>query len=103
MQRIYWAYKGEWFDSPIVGECSQCGARAIVALAGGILAEQTDGTTHVCHPLAGGCNHGFALGGLDWLDLSSQRVDEQPDREQPAADERDRPDVRPRARRRARR
>ena len=39
--------------------CQFCGKRAIIELPPALRAEQTDGTTHVCHPLAGGCNHGF--------------------------------------------
>lgn len=40
--------------------CQFCKALAIVLLPAAMLAKQTDGTTHVCHPSAGGCNHGFA-------------------------------------------
>lgn len=41
--------------------CSMCGAvGAIVALPPPLLEVQPDGTTHVCHPGFGGCNHGFA-------------------------------------------
>lgn len=58
---MFWGYKGEWYTSLILEPpCSKCGERAIIKLEGKLLAEQTDGTTHVCHPLAGGCNHGFS-------------------------------------------
>ena len=40
--------------------CSMCGKVAVVDLAPHFLAKQTDGTTHVCHPVLGGCNHGFS-------------------------------------------
>ena len=60
MTKIYWAYKGDRYASPVLATpCAVCGKSAIVKLEGIVLAEQTDGTTHVCHPLAGGCNHGF--------------------------------------------
>lgn len=43
-------------------DCPLCKAKAsVVALDKETLAQQTDGTTHVCHPLLGGCNHGFAV------------------------------------------
>ncbi len=42
------------------GACPMCGAHAIVPLTPRLLAIQPDGTTHVCHPGFGGCNHGFA-------------------------------------------
>lgn len=43
--------------------CVFCGRFAVVKLPPALRAIQTDGTTHVCHPSAGGCNHGFADGG----------------------------------------
>lgn len=49
----------EMFDPPI-GHCPLCGHLAICELPPVLLAKQTDGTTLVCHPLHGGCNHGFA-------------------------------------------
>jgi hypothetical protein len=59
---IRWAYKGRAYRSLVCDEpCPECGAHALIALAGPILAEQYDGTTHVCHPSAGGCNQGFAV------------------------------------------
>ncbi len=39
--------------------CQFCLAVAIVDLAPHILARQPDETTHVCHPVFGGCNRGF--------------------------------------------
>lgn len=57
----------KWFYGTTVYEtdatqaklCSLCQQRAVVPLPDPVRAEQTDGTTHVCHPLLGGCNHGF--------------------------------------------
>jgi hypothetical protein len=44
-----------------VGErCQRCGRAAVLALPADLRALQPDGTTHVCHPGLGGCNHGFA-------------------------------------------
>lgn len=45
---------------PLPEHCQLCGADAVVPLPPELLAQQTDGTTHVCHPGMGGCNHGFA-------------------------------------------
>jgi len=39
--------------------CQMCGALAMTELPADLAAQQPDGTTHVCHPLLGGCNHGF--------------------------------------------
>ena len=39
--------------------CPMCEAHAIVALTPEQRLAQPDDTTHVCHPLLGGCNHGF--------------------------------------------
>lgn len=39
--------------------CPRCGVRAIVELTPAQRLAQPDDTTHVCHPLLGGCNHGF--------------------------------------------
>ncbi len=41
--------------------CPMCFQHAVTELPPPELAKQTDGTTHVCMPLFGGCNHGFAL------------------------------------------
>ena len=54
-----WLYRGRVHASRVVGACPMCGAAAVVRLPAIIRAEQPDSTTHVCHPLAGGCNHGF--------------------------------------------
>jgi hypothetical protein len=50
----------ELFSQPI-GYCPDCGVLAITPLTPSLLAKQPDGTTHVCHPSYGGCNHGFRL------------------------------------------
>lgn len=61
-QTIRWGYKGaRYVSTTIAGACPMCGRAAVVELPAAIRAEQPDDTTHVCHPLAGGCNHGFAL------------------------------------------
>jgi len=39
--------------------CPKCGAFAICELTPEQRLAQPDDTTHVCHPLLGGCNHGF--------------------------------------------
>ena len=39
--------------------CPKCGAQAVVALTPAERLAQPDDTTHVCHPMLGGCNHGF--------------------------------------------
>ena len=41
--------------------CPKCGELAVVNLPPHELAKQKDGTTHVCHPALGGCNHGFEV------------------------------------------
>lgn len=62
-QTLRWGYKGERFVSATLERrCPACGRRwSIVELPPSLRAAQPDDTTHVCHPLAGGCNHGFAL------------------------------------------
>lgn len=58
---IDWAYKGKMHASAILPvACSKCGAAALIKLPDEVRAEQPDDTTHVCHPMAGGCNHGFS-------------------------------------------
>ena len=61
---LYWAHGRRGarnrFASAIESNCSLCGAAAVILLPPEIRAVQPDDTTHVCHPLAGGCNHGFA-------------------------------------------
>lgn len=57
-----WSYKGHVYRSHVLRiPCPKCGKRAVIALPPPVLAEQQDGTTHVCHPPLGGCNWGFAL------------------------------------------
>lgn len=62
---IQWTYgKGatrKHYASHVERVCPECGAFAVVQLPREILADQTDGTTHVCHPGVGGCNQGFAV------------------------------------------
>ncbi len=40
--------------------CPFCFKQAVVELPPHLKRIQPDGTTHVCHPGFGGCNHGFA-------------------------------------------
>lgn len=44
--------------------CGMCGKKAVVPLTVTQLAQQPDKTTHVCHPVLGGCNHGFEREGF---------------------------------------
>jgi len=61
MKKIRWGYKGKLYVSDVLAQsCPKCGKKAIVELPEDILAAQPDDTTHVCHPSAGGCNHGYA-------------------------------------------
>ena len=57
---VQFYYRGTGYSLPIEGPCPLCGVAALVRLPPDLLAEQPDATTHVCHPNAGGCNHGFA-------------------------------------------
>lgn len=41
--------------------CSLCQKAALCLLPIELLIKQTDGTIVVCHPLLGGCNHGFGV------------------------------------------
>lgn len=50
----------ELFDNPS-RLCPLCGEWAVCKLPPNLAAQQTDGTTHVCHPSHGGCNHGFEV------------------------------------------
>jgi hypothetical protein len=48
------------YRCPILPDaCPFCLKRRIVVLPPPMAAQQTDGTTHVCHPSIGGCNQGF--------------------------------------------
>jgi len=60
MIRFKWIYQGRPYTSRVEAICPFCHRNAVVRLPARIAAQQTDGTTHVCHPIAGGCNHGFA-------------------------------------------
>lgn len=60
-----WVYKKETYISTPESRCMFCLKIAVVRLTGAILDEQTDGTTHVCHPSVGGCNHGFTENDLE--------------------------------------
>ena len=42
-------------------QCPLCKHIAVVPLSDAMARQQPDGTTLVCHPVLGGCNHGFQL------------------------------------------
>lgn len=48
-------------DAVPARRCPLCGADAVLLLNLQTRSEQPDATVAVCHPLLGGCNHGFAL------------------------------------------
>jgi hypothetical protein len=56
--------------------CPLCGANAVLELTDELQADQQDGTTHVCHPLVLGCNHGFELQTV--LQDTGERVEREP-------------------------
>lgn len=41
--------------------CTLCRKVAVLPLNGATRNKQPDATTHVCHPVLGGCNHGFTI------------------------------------------
>lgn len=62
--KMLWALEdGTWTEETDILPCA-CPIcfmpQTVTALPSRLLALQTDGTTHVCHPTLGGCNHGFA-------------------------------------------
>ncbi len=62
---VVWAFADEPLHDAtrtkiLDGPCPFCGKVAITSLPPRLLARETDGTTHLCHPLLDGCNHGFA-------------------------------------------
>ena len=58
---VAWIVGGVAYDCAVYETpCPYCG-HAVVALPPPELAKQSDGTTHVCLPVEGGCNHGFAV------------------------------------------
>ncbi len=63
--KFTWIYKGKTYRSRVESRCAMCGADAVVKLPARIARDQHDGTTHVCHPSVGGCNHGFTRDVLD--------------------------------------
>lgn len=57
-----WSYRGKNYISKPMAFCrGGCGKFTVVELPPTIRAEQTDGTTHVCHLSIGGCNMGYAV------------------------------------------
>jgi hypothetical protein len=58
---FHWRIGGQDYKTPIQpGACPFCKvAGSVVALPPPLLAQQTDGTTHVCHPDLKGCDQGF--------------------------------------------
>ena len=60
MKTLDWTYEGTPHHSTVLAiPCPHCKAFALIVLPEALRKTQPDGTTHVCHPLAGGCNHGF--------------------------------------------
>lgn len=64
---VTWCQVGEKpskasIKSPVIAACQFCSKWAVVALPEGLKAVQPDDTTHVCHPILGGCNQGYAMG-----------------------------------------
>lgn len=59
---VNWIVNGKAYETAREpGLCPKCGALdTVTALPAPLLSVQIDGTTHVCHPSLGGCNHGFA-------------------------------------------
>jgi len=58
-----WRYKGAVYQSIVSHKCPRCRQAAVVRLPEALIALQPDDSTHICHPIVGGCNHGFALDG----------------------------------------
>lgn len=56
-----WIYGEKPYPTTVECRCQLCGVAAICALPKPLREKQPDGTTHVCHPSFGGCNHGFEL------------------------------------------
>lgn len=62
MKTLTWHVAGRTFQCAIEPKpCPVCLHCAVTALPEPIRKEQTDGTTHVCHPSIGGCNQGFEV------------------------------------------
>lgn len=62
VRTLHWTYRGRKYASEIRPDpCANCGKVAVVLLPPEMMAQQTDGTSHVCHPSLGGCNQGFAV------------------------------------------
>jgi hypothetical protein len=59
---IEWLIGETTYHCDVLGtRCPKCGEMAVVELPPPERAKQTDGTTHVCLHLIGGCNHGFEV------------------------------------------
>lgn len=58
---VKWLVRGKAYETDISpGMCPMCFSfDTVTALPPPLLLKQPDGTTHVCHPTLGGCNHGF--------------------------------------------
>jgi hypothetical protein len=48
-------------DAEVARPCPSCRTRAVLPLDAATRAKQNDATTHVCHPVLGGCNQGFTV------------------------------------------
>jgi hypothetical protein len=58
-----WSVDGVSYPGNVLaGACPRCGRVALTELPPPVLAKQAHGTTHLCHPALGGCNHGVTAG-----------------------------------------
>ncbi len=59
---IVWDFNGEgaYRCEVLQAPCPRCAALALTQLPPPLLEQQPDETTHVCHPMLGGCNRGFS-------------------------------------------
>jgi hypothetical protein len=54
---VAWEYRGKTYRTT-TERCPQCSADAVTPAPDGV--DTSDGTTHVCNPVLGGCDMGFA-------------------------------------------
>ena len=60
--KVSWIVGTESFEVTVLSRlCPQCFAHAVTELPAPLRAKQTDGTTHVCNPVFGGCNQGYEM------------------------------------------
>lgn len=58
--KFVWHIDGKTYRCKIEMACPTCKVEALVKLPPPLKKQQPDNTTHVCHPLYGGCGDGFA-------------------------------------------